>query len=108
MHWDTEFRADAQEIRSSSAAPVIQPSQDMLSRQEQMSLVKQANDELTIRHTAVLPDQVVAQVEAPAKSLKQQQYEAEMQNKMFPRFHDDEKDMGDSRITSDNLKVLGV
>merc|ERR1712166_25864 len=67
VHWDTEFRADGQELMSNSRSPVIQPSQDMLSREEQMRLVKEANDELTVRHTAPLPDAAQPQ-EAPAKS----------------------------------------
>ena len=106
VHWDTEFRNDSQELKTNAIAPVIQPSQDMLSRGEQMELVREANEELEIRHTAVLPDAAIPQ-QAPAKSPKQIEYDAAMHNKMFPRFHDD-KEMGDSRISSDMLRVVGV
>ena len=69
VHWDTEFRADSQDLRSNTADVVIQPSQDMLTHSEQMDLVKQANEELTIRHSAPLPDAAMPQ-EAPAKAPK--------------------------------------
>ena len=108
-HWDTEFRAGADELKSVSAAPVIQPSEDALDKREQMALVKQANEELAIRHTAPLPDAVAAadRPQAPVKSPKQKLFEAEQHNKMFAKYVDD-KDMGDSRITSKMLDVVGV
>ena len=106
VHWDTEFRANSQDIMAPTNAPVIQPSQDMLTHSERMRLAYQANEELEIRHSAPLPDAAMPQ-EAPAKSPKQIEYEAAMHNKMFPAFHDD-KEMGDSRISSDMLKVAGV
>ena len=79
----------------------------MLSRREQMELVKQANDELTIRHTAPLPDSVNEKPAAAPVTAEQALYSREMNQKMFPRFIDD-KDMGDSRISSSMLKVVGV
>ena len=69
VHWDTEFRADSQDIQAPTNAPVIQPSQDMLTHSEQMRLALQANEELAIRHSAPLPE-AARQQEAPAKSPK--------------------------------------
>ena len=103
VHWDTQFRADAQEIRETHKPVVLQPSQDMLTRQEQMRLVKLANDELQIRHTAPLPDKVAPA--APIRTPKEQQYDAEMKHRMFPRFIDD-KDFVDSRIDSDMINTV--
>jgi hypothetical protein len=50
-------RAAAQELKAYPSA-VIQPSLYMLTRSEQTTLVKQANDELTIRHTAIQAEMI--------------------------------------------------
>ena len=107
VHWDTQFRAGSDEFKNTNNEPVMQPSVDALTKSDQMELVKQANDELEVRHTAPLPD-AAKPVAAPiAKSKKELQYDAEMKNRMFPAFHDD-KDMGDSRINADMLHAVGV
>ena len=67
-HWYTDNRAGADELRSFQAAPVIQPSEDMLNRAEQMALVKTANEELAIRHTAPLPDAALEVPQAPVQT----------------------------------------
>jgi len=71
-----------------------------------MDLVKEANDELTIRHQAIsdIPDKVV--VAQKEKSPIEMRYEADQHQRMFAKFVDD-KDM-DQHVDSNTMNILGI
>jgi hypothetical protein len=61
---------DAQEFRQTefTRRPIIQPAEDNMTKREKMQLIKEANEELEIRHHFPAPD---SKVEEPVKSKAQ-------------------------------------
>ena len=103
--WDARFRASSpQEFRMTehTKRPVIQQSEDHLTNQEKMELIREDNDSIQIRHTAPLADMVE---EIHPRSFQQVAADREQYSARFAKYIDD-KDF-DTRIETKNLSVLG-